>query len=317
MNLKISISRILKKHWKLSLAAYIFIFALGIALGFLLLDNIALPITLIGILPPSVFYFYSEVLNRPLITTSDLEQSISVAPMYAGIEDGPSDFIRPAIFYRIGVENKGKSTAERARVQVRLKGDTLNREFFARWTGPSSSDEYEILPGQKKNVMILKMFLTKDFYERIDGLKEIIEEEVEANLDDHLISPSGNPPGRIKKQDDLESFSFTPVGYTPREQRPERTGRSIHGGWEGQEIPITEANVQDDLSIKTRVIANNYRTAWVDDFEQFSFISLIQLAAEEEQYWQQQWQNQGLNELKSRIRIKMQEWIENHSEFVD
>lgn len=317
MSLKIPISRSLKEHWKLSLAGYISIFAIAIALGFINFDNIALPLTLIGILPPSVFYFYSEMLDRPLITISDLEQSISVAPMYAGIEDGPSDFIRPAIFYRIEVENNGKSTAERARVQVQLNGETINREFFARWAGPSSSDEYDILPGQKKNIMILKIFLTKDFYERMDGMKEKIEEAMDTNLDDQLISPSGNPPGRIKKQEDLESYSLQPVGFTPREQRPERTDRSIHGGWEGREISITDSNVQDELFLTTRVIADNYRTPWFDDFEPFSFISLIQLATEEEQYWQQQWQNQGLSELKDRVRIKMQEWMENHSEFVE
>ncbi|MDS0243718.1 MULTISPECIES: hypothetical protein [unclassified Haloferax] len=316
MNPQISISRVLKQHWRVSLAAFIFLFGLAIALGFLFLDYIALPLTLVGILPPSVYYFYTEALDRPLVTRSDLEQSISIAPMYANIEGGPSDFIRPAIFYRIEVENKGKSTAERARVQVRLTGDTLNREFYARWSGPSSSDEYDILPGQKKNVMILKMFLTKDFYERLDGLKKMVEDEYETDLDNLVISPSGNPPGRIKKQDNLESFSFKPVGYTPREQRPERIDRSIQGGWEGQEIPITEANIQDELSIKTRVIADNYRTDWVDDFEPFSFISLIQIATED-QYWQQQWQNQGLSEIKNRIRIKMKDWLENHSEFVD
>lgn len=314
MSTQPSISRSLKRHWKLSLSGFIAAFGLAIALGFYCLDDIALPLTLIGVLPPSAYYFYSESLDRPLVTSSDKQPSITVAPMYAGIEGGPSDFVRPAIFYRIEIENQGKSTAERARVQVRLSGNTLEREFFARWSGPSNSDEYDLLPGQEKNCMVLKIFLTRDFYERLDGLKEIIEDDSEIDLDNQMISPSGNPPGEIKELDDLENFSFRPVGYTPREQRPERTDKSIQGGWEGKEIAITEENLEDELSIETRVIANNYRTGWSSDFATISFMSLIHSATEEEQYWQQQWQNQGLSEFKNRIRLKLQEWVEEHSE---
>jgi len=307
----------MKRHWRASLIGFIAIFGVAIVLGFLCLDNIAAPLTLIGVLPPSVYYFYSETLDRPLISPSNTMHSISVAPMYAGIEDGQSDFIRPAIFYRFQVENQGKSTAERARVQVRLEGGKFKREFYARWSGPQNSDEYDLLPGEKRNVIVLKIFLTTDFYERLNGLKELIEDESEIDLDNQLISPLGNPSGDLKEIDDLESYSFTPVGYTPREQRPERSKKSIHGGWEGQEISITEENIQNKSSINTRIVADNYRTDWTTDLESFSFISLIEKAAEEDQYWQDQWQNQGLSELKGRIQIKMQEWLENHSEFLD
>jgi hypothetical protein len=304
---------IVKKHWKVSLATFVSLFAVGIAFGFVYSGTLALPLTLIGILPPSVYYFYAEILDRPMVFISEKESAVEVTPMYAGIEDGPSDFARPALFYRISVENQGKYTAERARVQIQLSGENVQREFFARWSGPANSEEYDLLPGQRKDAIVLKLFLTRDFFERINGLKGNIEKVSDIDFDDALISPTGNPPGEMKAQDKLETQSFRPKGYTPREQRPEQMDRSVHGKWEGKEISITDKNLEDEISIRARVIADDYRTNWEANVGVFSFLSLIRFATKDD-YWQQQWENQGLSDLMNRVRFKVQEWVDDYSE---
>ncbi|RYJ14687.1 hypothetical protein ELS19_12490 [Halogeometricum borinquense] len=313
--------RFVKKNWKASLIVTLLIFGLLIGGGFYLdqkgLVPTAVPTTIVAIMAPTVYYIYSEVLNRPLISVEKNDQPLSVAPMFMPVDveqlqevdevDTPtSQILRPAVFYRLSIENDGKATAQNAMVHIRLNpedDDHPDFDYYARWSDPGNSDRYDLLPGQTRNALIMKVFLTQDFFPIVDLTQN---QSLPADTGVDTVNPSGNPAGQIRFFSDIEKEDISPHPLIPREQPPERAERSTHGGWAGQDMYTRLESIDATYTVEARIIADNYKTEWKKQMDTISISGLVK-AVQNDDIWQNQWDQQG--NLKQEVQIAVSDWL--------
>lgn len=311
--------RVLKKQWKASLTLLLLFFAVIIGGGFYLdhlnLVPTAVPTTFVAIMAPTVYYFYSEILNRPMVSV-EKDQTLFVAPMVAlideeqiqqatGVKIQTSQILRPAIFYQLSVENNGKSTARNAMVHIRLvpeKEGEPNFDYYGRWSDPGNSDRYDLLPGQSRDIMILKLFLTLDFFPIIDFTQSQSPSHGSGIV---KVNPPGNPSGEIRCFSEIKKEDISPEPYIPRERPPERSERSINGGWAGRNIFQQLESIDAEYNVEARVIAGNYRSEWDKKIDTISISELV-LAAADDTIWQEQWDQKG--DLKHEIQEATSDW---------
>lgn len=305
--------RWVKTHWIISLVSVLLIFA--ILIGGTFYNNFppAVPTTMIAIMAPTVYYIYANILDRPLISIPD-DVYLSVAPMFvppqfinqldeAGRLPSPNTaFLRPAIFQRIVIRNDGKSTARNAMVQIQLipeEGNGPDFEYFGRWTDPGNSDRYDLLPGQSRNVQIMKVFLTTDFFPTrdINGVEWLSRNE-------DPFENVGDPGGRVRRFSNVNSGDLDIQPIIPREKPPERADQSVHGGWAGRRIAQYISHLDTRFKIRVRVIADNYKTSWYDISKTFSIEDLV-ASTKEDDLWQNQWGDLG--DLKPQIQNAVSE----------
>lgn len=228
-------------------------------------------------------------------TTIELESAKSIEINASGAEA-----VRPAVFLKYDVVNEGKATAERATVQLRIHENGDSVHGVARWTDPANSDEYDLRPGQRESIHVFKSFLTPTFIPS-NPMASSAEKVKKSDLDLSSVRLKfnfvGNPEGSIDIYAQYENEEFQPLTYIPRKKRPERSQRSIGGGWEGTELSTPESR-SVEYTLETRLIADNYRTEWQSITDIKIPAEFVQIAIDES-HWQEQWEG-NLEWIKER-----------------
>ncbi|MGC9307833.1 MAG: hypothetical protein ACP5FL_03550 [Thermoplasmatota archaeon] len=306
----------LEKHWKLSIAAGIWIGALLIisiwytenpekALIFTALIG---PIIAIG--PPALYYFYIEHIKQPRIVFGKI--SLDVAPMFFFPE---VPLARPAIFLKVTVRNEGRATAKNCKVQVWYNNND-DKIFYARWGLIENPEAYSLLPGERKEIHLLKVFISPDAYflerkETYDALSEKIKEIPSR------IRPPGNPPASFKhnfQEDGFPEFTVedvNPIVLGPG-KRPVMEKRKItRGGWRGNWGWCESGK---EYSFKLQAIAEDYKTGKTErkDWSWKLPDDLIEAATKDgdEDIWQSQWEEQGYKKFKQKVKKACKEWLQ-------
>lgn len=261
---------------------YLFIFTLIISIVILLYLTKAIPpalfYSLIGSIivigTPTINHLYRERLKKPNIVFGD-ELEFTVAPLQARLSE-KAKTVKPTVYYRLEVENKGRVAAKNCMVSVDIQEDGSH---LARWAIPENSEKYDLLPGETRNIHIFRATILPQY------INIVFNNETREFVNHGEGSEVGIEPEIPKPLEAISWDTIDPLVQRPRKISPESKGESSFGGWLGQEIDY------DACTVKVQAIAEDYKSEKRDGFDTLKLTEKTVSIAATEGNWQNQWGN--------------------------
>lgn len=113
------------------------------------------PVIAIG--PPTINYLYDERLKKPVIQLGDkIEYSVAPLEVKPDVGVNPVNGVIPTVYFKLGIENKGKATAQNCMVNVDIEE---NGDHVARWKVPENPERYDLLPGETRSIHLFRAII--------------------------------------------------------------------------------------------------------------------------------------------------------------
>lgn len=347
----------IKERWYISLIALLLLAGLIIFYSINNTSN-EITTALIVIVPASFYYIYTEFLDQPTVSIKkEVEhelvpveapqeskqriQSIEEVPVgpdasgdidpetfEIGFEGGNttnlnvllrSPVVRPVVFSYISIKNSGKSTAKDARIQFKLENSEGDEEFYGRWTDPSNSEQYDLLPKEEHSVFVFKCYITEDFYPGFTILNTHgYDEELKRDHIPFRISSRSvyGPNGIINWISKIVQKDITPRTFFPVEKIDNE--KSGTGKWKGAELGGSKYGLYDeeerktvDYTLKCRLIADNYASPW-EEIKEITIPDDIIEACESKENWNDKWEDPFLQRLEEDLESSLTCWSNNN-----